>query len=69
MKGLVFFKDGHTEEIVNYVKAGNDIHFETAKDIYTRMRLPGDMGYMFNKIAKNNHIIPINKIQRIDIFD
>lgn len=69
MKGLVFFKDGHTEEIVKYTRVEKDILFSTASSDYSRIRLPDDMGYVFNKITSNNHIIPNAKIKRIDIFD
>jgi hypothetical protein len=69
MKGLVHFKDGHTEEIVKHERVDGDIYFETASNSYSRVRLPDDMGYIFNKITSNNHIIPIAKIKWIDIFD
>lgn len=68
MKGLIFFKDGHTEEIVDYQKVDNDIYFETASSKYVRISQNG-FGYIFNKITSNNHIIPIKNIQRIDLFD
>lgn len=67
MKGLVFFKDGHTEEIVDYQKVDKDILFETASAKYSRVSQIG-FGYIFSMITSNNHIIPINKISRIDLF-
>lgn len=68
MKGLVFFKDGHTEEIVDYTKEDNMVYFETASAKYTRVSQEG-LGYIFSKITPNNHIIPLTKIKRIDLFE
>ena len=68
MKGLVFFKDGHTEEIVDYQKVDTDIYFETISSKYTRISQEG-FGYIFNKITTSNRVIPFTKIKRIDLFD
>ena len=68
MKGIVFFKDGHTEEIVDYKKVDKDIYFETASTRYTRISQEG-FGYIFNQITPSNRIIPFAKIKRIDLFD
>ena len=69
MKGLVFFKDGSTEEIVDYQKVDDDIYFETSTSKYSRVKIGDNFGYIFNKITINNHIIPLTKIKRIDLFE
>ena len=69
MEGLVFFKDGHVEEIFDYTKEDGIVYFETVTGRYTRVRLPGGFGgYFFNRITSGNHIVPTTDIQRIDIF-
>ena len=69
MKGLVFFRDGHTEEIIDYRKVDHNIYFETASTKYNRIRLPGGFGgYFFNKFTSDDRIIPILDILRIDLF-
>lgn len=68
MKGLVFFKDGHTEEIDNYTKLNNDVYFVTSSGEYLRINQVG-FGHIFNIVTSNNHVIPITTIKRIDLFD
>ena len=68
MKGLVFFKYNHTEEIVCYEKIDDDIYFETASNKYVRISQLG-FGHVFNMITSHNHIIPVTTIKRIDLFD
>ena len=70
MKGIAFFNNGHTEEIIDYKRDGNTVYFTTTSGFYNRVRLPGGyFGYFFNRITVDNEVIPTSDIKRIDIFD
>lgn len=75
MKGLVFFKDGHTEEITD-VSGDKDVTMvETIVDevqhTYTRVKLDSLGGYSYAELVVDGKGVRVETaaIERFDIFD
>jgi hypothetical protein len=71
MKGLVFFKDGHTEEIVEYFDWDEEfgvVYFDTASTKYSRWRRRDHRGYDYCEHTSMYESINVHSIERIELF-
>lgn len=66
MKGLVFFKDGHTEEIVEYFDWDEEngvVYFDTASSRFIRLQR-----YIYMRLIDSKITIITHDISRIELY-
>lgn len=76
MKGLIFFKDGHTEDIVEYFDWDEEngiVYFDTTSTKYTRLRRRDHRGYdyyehIYNKCTSKYETFDVHDIERIELY-